>query len=163
VRPLFLLPFCWFAWRRSARGLLVTLLLFPATLIGFPAPAGPPDPAIAAYLDAERRMLASGWIPVASLALAASIFLALLAAMLWHRRWLIGLLVLHRGTAAKVAWSLWAWGPAGQASVLPSVFTLLVCDVVVVAAWRWRRGTAWPPPARAMRGRSAAARRDGPC
>ena len=32
VRPLFLLPFCFFAYRRSAWGIVVTLLVFPTSL-----------------------------------------------------------------------------------------------------------------------------------
>lgn len=138
VRPLFLLPYCWFAWRRSLRGLVATLLLFPTTLFWFAAPAGPPDPAVAAYLEAELRLLTNGWAGPVSVTLAAAVFLGLLAWAFWQRSWLAGLLVLHLGTAAKVAWSLWAWGPSGQASVLPSIATLLVCDVAVLGAWLWR-------------------------
>src|SRR4028118_660204 len=41
VRPLFLLPFCFFAYRRSLTGILVTLLIFPTSLFWFPAPENP--------------------------------------------------------------------------------------------------------------------------
>ena len=41
VRPLFLLPFCFFASRRSLSGMVVTLLVFPTSLFWFPAPENP--------------------------------------------------------------------------------------------------------------------------
>ena len=41
VRPLFLLPFCFFAYKRSLWGIVVTLLVFPTSLFWFPAPDNP--------------------------------------------------------------------------------------------------------------------------
>ncbi len=49
VRPLFLLPFCYFAYRRSLLGVLLTVLVFPTSLFWFPAPADP-SPRVEGYL-----------------------------------------------------------------------------------------------------------------
>jgi hypothetical protein len=54
VRPLFLLPFCFFAYRRSLLGILVTLLVFPTSLFWFPAPENP-SLRVEGYLAWERQ------------------------------------------------------------------------------------------------------------
>ena len=41
LQALFLLPFCYFAYRRSVWGIVVTLLIFPTSLFWFPAPENP--------------------------------------------------------------------------------------------------------------------------
>jgi hypothetical protein len=37
VRPLFFLPFCWFAYRRSATGMALTLVALATSMAWFPA------------------------------------------------------------------------------------------------------------------------------
>jgi hypothetical protein len=69
VRPLFILPFCWFAYRRSAWGIVVTLLVFPTSLFWFPAPDNP-SPRVEGYLEWERQFLTGGSV-AARVALAA--------------------------------------------------------------------------------------------
>src|ERR671916_3175429 len=39
VRPLFLLPFCYFAYRRSLLGMTLTLIALATSIFWFPAPA----------------------------------------------------------------------------------------------------------------------------
>ena len=39
VRPLFFLPFCFFAYRRSVLGIVVTLVALVTSMAWFPAPA----------------------------------------------------------------------------------------------------------------------------
>lgn len=56
IRPLFLIPFCYAAWRRSLTGIAVTLLALATSMFWFPAPAHP-DPRVAEFLDVEREYL----------------------------------------------------------------------------------------------------------
>ena len=60
IRPLFLLPFCFFAYRRSLLGIAVTLVALATSMAWFPAPANP-SPAVVEMLDAERDYLFGPW------------------------------------------------------------------------------------------------------
>src|SRR4028118_1684858 len=85
VRPLFLLPFCFFAYRRSLPGILVTLLIFPTSLFWFPAPENP-NARVEGYLAWERQFLLEGGVVarVALVLLVVTFFVALAAAA-WRR------------------------------------------------------------------------------
>ena len=137
VRPLFLLPFCFFAYRRSLLGILVTLLVFPTSLFWFPAPENP-SPRVEGYLAWERQFLTEGSVAarVALVLLIVGFFVALAAAF-WKRSWLWGLAVLNAGTLLKVIWSVAFGGAAGWASLAPSLFTLAVTDAAILLAAIW--------------------------
>jgi hypothetical protein len=137
VRPLFLLPFCYFAYRRSVWGIVVTLLIFPTSLFWFPAPENP-TPRVEGYLAWERQFLTEGSVVgrVALILLVIGFFVALAAAF-WKRSWLWGLAVINTGTLLKVIWSVAFGGAAGWASLAPSLFTLVVTDAAILLAARW--------------------------
>ena len=137
VRPLFLLPFCFFAYRRSLTGIVATLLLFPTSLFWFPAPEDP-SARVEGYLAWERQFLLEGSIVarVALVVLVVAFFLTLATAF-WKRSWLWGLAVLDAGTLLKVIWSVAFGGAAGWASLVPSLFTLAVTDAAILLAVRW--------------------------
>ncbi len=139
VRPLFLLPFCYFAYRRSLPGIVVTLLLFPTSLFWFPAPENP-SPRVEGYLAWERQFLLEGSV-VAQVALVLLVlaFFVALAAAFWRRSWLWGLAVINAGTLLKVIWSVEFGGAAGWASLAPSLFTLAITDAAILLAARWIR------------------------
>src|SRR3712207_3809887 len=143
VRPLFLLPFCWFAYKRSVWGIVVTLLVFPTSLFWFPAPETP-SPRVEGYLAWELQFLTEGSV-AARVALGVLIvaFFVALAAAFWKRSWLWGLAVLNVGTLLKVIWSVAFGGAAGWASLAPSLFTLAITDaaIVLAASWLKRRRT----------------------
>jgi hypothetical protein len=120
VRPLFLLPFCYFAYRRSLLGILVTLLVFPTSLFWFPAPENP-SPRVEGYLAWERQFLTEGSVAVrVALVLLIVGFFVALAAAFWKRSWLWGLAVLNAGTLLKVIWSV-AFGGAGRMGIIGPV------------------------------------------
>jgi hypothetical protein len=137
VRPLLLLPFCYFAYRRSVWGIVVTLLILPTSLFWFPRPENP-SPHVEGYLAWEHQFLleASVVARVVLLLLVVTFFIALAAAF-WKRSWLWGLVVINAGTPLKVIWSV-AFGRAtGWASLMPSLFTLAVTDAAILLAARW--------------------------
>jgi hypothetical protein len=137
VRPLFLLPFCYFAYRRSVLGIVVTLLVFPTSLFWFPAPEDPSS-RVEGYLAWERQFLTEGSV-VARVALVLLVigFFVALAAAFWKRSWLWGLAVLNAGTLLKVIWRVAFGGAVGWASLAPSLFTLAVTDAAILLAARW--------------------------
>ena len=139
VRPLFLLPFCFFAYRRSLLGILVTLLIFPTSLFWFPAPENP-SPRVEGYLAWERQFLLEGSVVarVALVLLVVTFFVAL-ATTFWKRSWLWGLAVINAGTLLKVIWSVAFGGASGWASLAPSIFTLAVTDAAILLTMRFLR------------------------
>jgi hypothetical protein len=139
VRPLFLLPFCYFAYRRSVWGIVVTLLIFPTSLFWFPAPENP-SPHVEGYLAWERQFLTEGSVAerVILVLLVIGFFVALASAF-WRRSWLWGLAVLNAGTLLKVIWSIAFGGAAGWAALAPSIFTLVVTDAAILLAMRFLR------------------------
>lgn len=141
VRPLFLLPFCFFAYRRSIAGIAATLLIFPTSLFWFPAPENP-SPRVAEYLAWELQFLAEG-SAVARVFLGVLViaFFVALGAAFWKRSLLWGLGVLNAATLLKVIWSVTFGGEAGWASLVPALVTLAICDAALLyAARRMRKG-----------------------
>jgi hypothetical protein len=60
VRPLFILPFCYFAYRRSLLGIVITLLALVTSMFWFPAPEHA-SPAVNEMLRAEEAYLTANW------------------------------------------------------------------------------------------------------
>ena len=54
IRPLFLLPFCYFAYKRSVTGIVATLIALATSMFWFPAPENP-SPAVVKMLAAEEE------------------------------------------------------------------------------------------------------------
>ena len=144
VRPLFLLPFCYFAYRRSVWGIVATLLVFPTSLFWFPAPEDP-SARVEGYLAWEVQFLTEGSVVArVVMALLVIAFFVALATAFWKRSWLWGLAVINAGSLLKVIWSVAFGGAAGWASLAPSLFTLAVTDAAILLAALWlKRRRAW--------------------
>ncbi|MGL4439939.1 MAG: hypothetical protein ACRCUE_11745 [Bosea sp. (in: a-proteobacteria)] len=138
VRPLFLLPLCWFAWRRSLAGIALTLLALISSMAWFPAPSEP-DPAVTAMLAAERAYLTGPWTWW-KLALAALVplSLGLLVAAVWCRSLTLGLWIITAIMAVKVTWTfVFAPLDGAMAHLAPALGGFAVCLVAIL--WARRR------------------------
>src|ERR671918_2400283 len=60
IRPLFFLPFCYFAYRRSLSGMMITLVALATSMFWFPAPERS-DPMTLEFLAVEREYLTGDW------------------------------------------------------------------------------------------------------
>lgn len=56
IRPLFILPFCYFAYRKSVRGMVATVVAVTSSMFWFPAPATA-DPTATTFLAVERQWI----------------------------------------------------------------------------------------------------------
>jgi hypothetical protein len=140
IRPLFVIPYCYFAFRRSGWGIGLTVLAVLSSMFWFPAPETA-DPRAAEFLEMEREYVSGSW-GVAKLAMTALVpvwFIALATAF-WRRSWLAGLLVINLGTLLKVAWSFFYGGDSAR-SIVPAVTlgAVAVNAVLLLAYWRLRR------------------------
>jgi hypothetical protein len=140
VRPLFILPFCYFAYKKSVRGMMLTVVAVTSSMFWF-APPDTPDPKATAFLAVERQLI-TGPLTLSRLILTALIpiwFIAL-AAVLQRRLWVAAAFVIVAGTPLKVAWSFYVGGASAWAIVPPVALGNAVCAVVLTYAyWRTKR------------------------
>lgn len=142
VRPLLILPFCFFAYRRSLNGMLATILAILTSMFWFPAPMEV-DPRVAEFLAMERARLKAGFDlqNIAAIVFVAA-FLVALAVAFWRRSLVWGGAVAVLGAVGKSAWSVLA-SPEGGSAVLPfaaaGVVALLVA-LVLASRFRKRSG-----------------------
>lgn len=140
IRPVLLIPYCYFAWRRNLPGMALSLLALFTSMFWFPAPAEP-DPLAKAFLEAELRYLKEPWSAV-KIAFAASVplFLAVTGLAFWHRSVLIGLAAINLASLLKIAWSFHYGGSTGWTVVAPALIGLLVVNAAVLI-WSRRNRT----------------------
>jgi hypothetical protein len=132
VRPLFFLPFCYFAYKRSLLGLVLTLLALATSMFWFPAPEHP-SPAVNEMLAAEREYLTADWTAwKVLLALLVPLTFAALGLAFWKRSLVWGLAVVNAAILFKIGWTFLFSTEAGAMSHLPAAaLGLVVCDALI--------------------------------
>ena len=140
VRPLFILPFCFFAYRRSLLGIVLTLLALATSMFWFPAPEHP-SPAVNEMLASEREYLTADWtLWKVAIALLVPAGFAALALAFWRRSLVWGLVVINAMVLLKVGWTFLFSTQAGAMSHLPAaVLGLVVCDALILYVIRRMR------------------------
>ena len=131
IRPLFLIPFCFFSYKRSLAGIAGTLFLLLTSMFWFPEPAVI-DKSVAEFLAMEKDYLTGDWnwakivttilVPVSMTALAIAF---------WKRSLWMGIAVLVFIAVAKMLWSVVFGGESGQAVILPASIGLVVCIALI--------------------------------
>ena len=146
IRPLFLLPFCYFAYRRSLFGITITLVALATSMFWFPAPEQSSSGALG-FLAMEREYLTGEWtVAKILLALIVPLSFAALALAFWKRSIVYGLVLINAMVLIKVVWSFYFGGGAGGLTLLPSAIVgLAVCDAVVIYLIRRRRRRSSEP------------------
>jgi hypothetical protein len=136
IRPLFLIPFIVFAYRRSLWGIVLTLVALATSMFWFQAPAEP-DAGVIAFLEAERSYLFGPWnVWKVLLSSLVPLSMAGLALAFWRRSFVWGLVVLNAIALMKTLWSFAVSGDTGgMAVLLPALAGLVVTNILVVAAW----------------------------
>ncbi|WP_167759303.1 hypothetical protein [Mycobacterium sp. PS03-16] len=144
IRPLFLVPLAWFAYRRSGAGIAGTLIALATSMFWFPAPVTV-DPEVAEFLAFERDWLTGDWTP-AKIALTSLVPASLAAFCLafWRRSLLWGAVLLNVMAIGKLAWGVLAGSGTGWAMTVPALGGLLLGDIAVIAAIRYRRSLRHP-------------------
>ena len=133
IRVLFLLPFCYFAYRRSLFGMVLTLVALATSMFWFPAPERP-DPRVLEFLAMEREYLAGEWTTArVLLGLLVPGSLAALAVVFWKRSIVYGLVLINAIVLVKLAWSFYFGDASGGLTLLPSqLLGLAVLNAVVL-------------------------------
>lgn len=144
IRPLFIIPFCYFAYKRSLAGVLLTVVALMSSIFWFPVPAQVSPGALSA-LAAEKEYLLGEW-PAWKIAASLSVPLlfAALGTALWRRSYGWGLVVVNVMLISKVVWTGIFFDQKGFLEHLAPA----VVGVVVLNAgfWAWRRHARQRPP-----------------
>ena len=145
IRPLFFLPFCYFAYKRSVSGMILTLVALATSMFWFPAPERT-DPQVLEFLAVEREYLTGDWtMSKVLMALIVPISFAALGLVFWKRSIVYGLVLLNAIVLVKVAWSFYFGEESGGLTLLPSALaSLALCDAVILYVVR-RMGKSSPP------------------
>jgi hypothetical protein len=140
VRPLFILPFCYFAYKKSAWGMALTLVAVTSSMFWFPVPATP-DPRAVALLAVERQYVGGPWT-LARIVLTALVPIWFIALAWTVRRcsWLGVATVIGAGTLLKVGWLFRVAGSSAWAIIPAVVLGTAVCAIVLMMAYTRVRG-----------------------
>lgn len=135
IRPLFLIPFCYFAYRRNLVAVIATLFALLTSMFWFPVPEHVPA-GVKAALAAERAYLLSPWsVPKIMVGLLVPGMLAALALAFWRRSLVWGAVVVNAIAIVKVFWTGVVFEAEGFLEHLaPAVAGLVVCNAAL-AAW----------------------------
>lgn len=141
IRPLFLIPFCYFAFKRSFSGISITIFTLFTSMFWFPTPASV-SAQVEQFLQFEVDYLTGDWtlakILVTTLV---PVSMTILALSFWKRNLLTGLSVIVLITVGKMIWSVLAAGQAGMAVIVPAIAGLLLCVGLIYWGYRktWRK------------------------
>jgi len=139
IRPLFVLPLAYFAYKRSVSGIVLTLIALATSMAWFPRP-DQVQPMVGEFLAFERAWLTSRWSPGKVLMGALSaVGLGALCLAFWKRSLAYGLLVITTLAVGKMAWGVVEGRGTGWAMLVPAIAGVVICDVGVLYAMR-RRG-----------------------
>lgn len=142
IRPLFVLPFCYFAYKKSLAGVLVTVVGVLTSMFWFPAPAETNSRA-AAFLAMEQQYVTGGWNWTKTImTLLVPVWFVLLAGAFWRRSWVLGIAVINVGAVLKVVWSFYFGGDSAWSIIAPVLVGLAVCNGAIAYVLRRSRATA---------------------
>jgi hypothetical protein len=142
IRPLFILPFCYFAYKKNVWGIVMTVIAVASSMFWFPAPATQ-DSQAAAFLAAERQYI-TGPVTLGKLVVTmlVPIWFVALAWAFRRRAWMSGAAIVIAGTLLKVAWSFNLAGESAWAIVPPATLGTMLCTGVLLVAYRNRERVA---------------------
>lgn len=136
-RPLFIIPACYYAYRRKLSYIIGFILLMATSLFWFDAPSIIPDQ-VSGYLEWEKQLFfvnENPW-PLILLSGAVIVFLVSLFYAFWKRNIWYGVIVANVGTILKIIVSVTLDPQSGTAAILPSVTSMLVVNIIAYLVWR---------------------------
>ncbi len=144
VRPLFLIPFCFFAYYRSLTGISLTIFLLLTSMFWFPQPADTPE-SVKEFLTFEKQYLLSDWnVAKVAMTLLVPLTMAVLAYSFWKRNLWLGFSTMAAIAVLKSAWSLLFGGQGGAAVLIPAAIGLATCAVFIYLGLRLQKARKHP-------------------
>ncbi|OBQ52774.1 hypothetical protein JJL45_09715 [Tamlana sp. s12] len=127
LRPLFLLPFCYFAYKKSFAGMMVSVFALFTSMFWFPKPEIVSESVIA-FLEFEKEYLYGDWdLSKQLLTLTIPISFIALGLAFWKRSVIMGIAVVVLMATGKMVWSIQNAGESGKSILIPAILGLLIC------------------------------------
>ena len=131
LRPIFLLPFCFFAYKQSWTGISITIFCLFTSMFWFNKPEVVNDD-VKIFLQFEKDWLYGPWnYKKVLLILTVPISFIALGLAFWKRSFLVGLGVVVLVSTGKIIWSIQNAGEAGKSIIIPAVVGLLICSGLI--------------------------------
>jgi hypothetical protein len=136
IRPLFIIPFCYFAYKRSWAGIMGTMFMVFTSMFWFPKPDVVSDQ-VAEFLEMEKEYLTDGWgLSKVLIALLIPVSLSALGAAFWKRSLLVGTAVMVFIALAKISWSVVWGGESGKSVLVPAMVGLVICIILIFIGYK---------------------------
>jgi len=127
IRPLFLIPFCFFSYKQNWSGLAITTFCLFTSMFWFPRPEVVSD-SVKEFLQFEKDYLYVEWgLNKILLTLTIPISFIALGLAFWKRSLLMGIGVIILMTIGKIVWSVQNAGESGKSILIPAIIGLIIC------------------------------------
>src|SRR5574344_2552562 len=136
IRPIFLIPFCFFAYKRSWTGISITVFCLFTSMFWFNRPEVVSDN-VKTFMQFEKDWLYGEWnykkvilittVPISFFALGLAF---------WKRSLIMGLGVIVLMATGKIVWSIQNAGESGKSIIIPAILGLLICRGLIYYGFR---------------------------
>lgn len=131
IRPIFLIPFCYYAYKQSWAGISITIFCLFTSMFWFNSPKIVANN-IKLFLQFEKDWLYGAWnFQKIILIITVPISFYLLGLAFWKRSLLIGIGVVTLMAIGKIIWSILNAGEAGKSVIIPAIVGLLLCSGLI--------------------------------
>jgi hypothetical protein len=136
IRPVFLIPFCYLAYKHSWSGLSVTVFALFTSMFWFNKPAIINEQVLG-FLQYEKQWLTKSWgLHDMIMVLTIPISFFLLALAFWKRSLLMGIAVMILMGTGKITWIILSAGESGKSIITPAVLGLVFCILLVYFGYK---------------------------
>lgn len=131
IRPIFLIPFCFFAYKRSWSGISITVFCLFTSMFWFNKPELVSNN-VKTFLQFEKDWLYGEWsYKKIMLVITIPISFFALGLAFWKRSLLMGLGVVVLMATGKIVWSIQNAGESGKSIIVPAILGLLICSGLI--------------------------------
>lgn len=131
IRPLLLLPFCYFSFKKSYAGMLFSIFALATSMMWFPEPTNPSEQA-KTFLQMEVNYLSAKWNFVKFIMTATiPLVFVLFGIAFWRRKVFWGFLVLMLSIIMKMIWSVMEGGESGYILFPAAIIGIFISGILI--------------------------------
>ena len=136
IRPIFLIPFCFFAYKRNWTGISITIFCLFTSMFWFSRPEVVSEN-VKTFLQFEKDWLYSYWdYKKILLILTVPLSFFGLGLAFWKRSLAAGLGVVTLMATGKIVWSLQNAGESGKSIIVPAIVGLIICSGLIFIGFK---------------------------
>jgi len=136
IRPIFLIPFCFFAYKRNWTGISITIFCLFTSMFWFSRPEVVSEN-VKTFLQFEKDWLYRYWdYKKILLILTVPLSFFGLGLAFWKRSLAAGLGVVILMATGKIVWSLQNAGESARSIIIPAIVGLIICSGLIVFGLR---------------------------